>query len=272
MTKLPNALILTPAEPDHWLLGSGLAGSRFGADDINPIGDWTPYKMQDEPQRRGGLETSGCVVFGSLKAWMMVAKLHGFIDFTRDASERYSGAFAGTTSNGTNPHTLAETTRNVGIIPSEIMPWDDSITTVEEYYDRRMAESLLPLGKKLLDRFEFGHEWVFAFKSAHTQKQKVQLLREALRRGPVCVSVFAWRKSGKYYVNTKKDHHNHWVTALRFDGDRLVIHDQYDPFEKTLSADFEFSAAKVYFLKRREEKVRSFWSLIWDSFTRLWNS
>lgn len=264
-------LILNPPEPDHWTLGSGLAAERFGADELNPSGDWTPRLPQDEEQRKYGLETSACVPFATLKAWIMLAILYGFDDFPKDCSERYSGVHCGVTRNGSNPHTVAEITRkSAGAVPNEVMSWNEDCETWEEFYDRRMAESLLPLGRKLLDRFELGHEWVFPFGSNLTLKEKRERLKEALKRGPVCVSVYAWTKKGKYYINPLK-RHNHWVLAVRFDGNRLVIHDQYSPFLKTLDTSHEVSAAKVYFLKRREDTDPGFWGLIWTNFKNLWS-
>ena len=167
-----RGLILRPIEADHWYLGSGKAGERFGAADLNPSGDWTVFKMADEPQSRPEWDTQGCAVFATLKAWMMLARFHGFTDFMRDASERYTGVWAGTGPDGTDPHTVAEVSRSVsGMIPGVVMPWTDQ-TTFDAYYNRSLARQELPLGEEFLDGFELGHEWVFPFGSSqHAERE-----------------------------------------------------------------------------------------------------
>lgn len=274
MTKLKTGLILEPAQPDEWQLGSGLASEKFGSEEINPSADWTPYRSADEAQSIPFVfDTMGCVPFASLKAWAMLARFHSFKEFPLDMSERYTGTHGGVTRTGSNPHHVAEVTRKTaGAIPQSSMPWTPDITTHEAYYDRAQAMANLPFGKKLLDRYELGHEWIFAFGSSYTPEEKAERIRAALRRGTVCVSVRAWRKKGKLYTKKPSERDGHWVTALRYDGDNLVIHDQYDPYEKTLTANYNHDAAKVYFLKERTEERRSFWSVIWDLFANRQNA
>lgn len=268
-----EGLILTPPDEDHWELGSGLASARFGGADLNPSGDWTLFKPQDEAQSRAGFDTEGCALFGTLKAWIVLASYLGFTDFTKDASERYTGVFAGTTRTGTDPHVVAEVTRTTaGLIPQSIMPWDTDVDTFEEYYNAQMAKSLLPLGSKLLDRYTFGHEWVIPFGSSLTPQEKQVRIQAALKRGTVCVSL-----DGNYqYHNgslTKPvgGQDSHWVLMLKHDGTHGTIHDQYIPFVKTLDKNYDHQAAKVYFLQKKTETApRSFWDIIWDNFSALW--
>lgn len=270
MVKYPDALILRPPEEDEWILGSGLASERFGGDEILPSGDWTELKCADEDQRKYGYDSNGCANFATIKPYLMLAKLCKYDDFLKDASERYTGCHAGTSRIGTDPHIVAESIRKVaGLVPQEVMPWWEEVDTYEEFYNHKVASSLLPLGKKLLDRYEFGNEWVFPYGNRYTPKEKAELLRKALKRGTVAASVKAWRKDGKYYTKNKGEKDNHWVTVLSL-GKRAKIHDQYTPFVKELDVDYDFNAAKVYFLKRKEEKQRSFWSEIWDNFVELW--
>lgn len=265
-----HGLILKSPSPEEWRLGSGLASQKFGAEDINPEGDWTPYKMPDERQSNGRFDSMACAVFATLKAWAMLAKCHGF-DFPSDMSERYSAVMCGTTPQGTDPHDVGEITRkSAGVIPQAAMPWTDEIDTFEEFFDRRMAHSMHPFGRKLLDRFELGHEWIFQWGNSLSPKEKEILLRSALKRGTVCVSADgSWQKKGKFYNKNVGDTDGHWVTALGFNGKRLVIHDQYPPFVKELAPGYDHTVAKLYFLKRKDEKVRSFWSGIWDAFAKL---
>lgn len=257
-------LILKPAEQDHWQLGGE-------EPEILPSGDWSPYKNADEAQSIPFVfDTMACAVFGTLKAWAMLSRFHGFDDFPKDLSERYSGVMCGVTPSGSDPHEDAEIIRKkAGAIPAASMPWTPDITTWNEYYDRQMAYWNLPLGQALLDRFELGHEWVFPFGSSYSPAEKAQLIKDAMKRGTVCVSVRAWHKKGRYYTKRDSEKDTHWVNALRFEGENLVIHDQYDPFEKTLTPEYNHEAAKVYFLKRKVQTDRGFWSMILDGFAKL---
>lgn len=271
-TILPDAIILEEPLPDEWYLGSNKATERFGGDELNPTGDWTPYITDDEDQAiKFVFDTQGCALFHTIRPYLMLAKLQGFDDFLQNGSERYLGVFSGTNQNGTNPHTVAETLRRVsGLIPDSSMPWTKDIETFEAYYDRAQAEANLPFGRKLLEHFEFGHEWVFPFNSGLSPKQKKELLKAAIKRGPVSVSVKAWRRKGDKYTKKKGERDGHWVTGLRFDGNNLVVHDTYEPYLKTLTEDYDHDAAKVYFLKRRAPKGNeSAWTSIVNFFARL---
>ena len=271
-TILPNAIILEEPGPDEWHLGSGKATERFGGE-LNPSGDWTPYITEDEDQSiKFVFDTQGCALFHTIRPYLMLAKFHGFTDFLKDGSERYLGVFSGITKNGSNPHRVAEALRTIcGLIPDASMPWTEDIKTFEAYYDRKQAEANLPFGKKILQFFEPGHEWVFPFNSGLSPKEKKELLKEAIKRGPVSVSVRAWRRKGDKYTKKKGERDGHWVTALRFDGDNLVVHDTYSPYIKTLTEDYDHDAAKVYFLKRKV-KSDNVWTKIVESFVSLFRA
>lgn len=264
-----HGLLLNPKESDHWEVGSGLATERFGGVGLNPTGDWTPWRPPDEAQSRSGFDTDGCAVFGTLKAWIVLAKFYGFTDFPQDLSERYTGVMAGTTLTGTDPHVVAEVTRTTaGAVPQAVMPWTEDIDTYDEYYNKPMAQSLLPFGKELLNKFELGHEWVFPWGSTYTPEQKATLLTTALKRGTVCVSV-----DGNYEEDAQGNltkpvgaQDSHWVLLLN----QNTIDDQYIPFVKTLAENYDHNSAKLYFMKRNTQASQNFWSGVWNNFANLW--
>lgn len=274
MSDVHSGLRLKPAEDDHWQMGGGKATERFGGD-LNPSGDWTASLPQNEAQSRGSFDTEGCVLFGTLKAYIMLAIYLAFPDLPKDASERYFGVWAGTNQYGTDPHFSAEQLRTVcGLIPQDVMPWTDDIDTFDEYYNKSMGQALLPLGSKLFDTYTFGNEWVFPYGSTLTPQQKQTALQAALKRGTVCVSI-----SGDYRYNdgalTKNvgESDSHWVILYKHDG-HGHIHDQYAPFLKTLDQNYDHNAAKVYFLKPVPSVTpkNDFWSSIWANFAkfRIW--
>lgn len=259
-------LVLREAEEAHWQLCG--AAARFGADDINLSGDWTAYRADDEPQKKSRYDSNGCALFGTGHALVALAKFHGFDDFPKDISERYWGVIAGTTPVGTDPHALIETVRSsAGAIPASALPWTDDLSSFEQFYaPRPMESSLASLGGALLDRFEIGHEWVFAFGSTKTPKEKAELLAQALKRGTVCVSVDgAYRMKKGKLTKARGATDTHWVQLLR----PGVIFDQYEPYLKELAPGYDHSAAKVYFLKRRTGP-KSFWSSVWEVLAGYW--
>lgn len=237
---------------DDWLLGSGKATKRFGGDEINPGGDWSAFDPEREIQRRNGLETSNCSNFGTNNALIALSKFLAFYDFPQNISERYTGVMTGTTKGGNSPHKVIEIIRSEsGVIDEEALPWTEAIRTWEDYYSPNpMSSELVRLGKSVLKRFKIGHEWVFHNNSKTENKH--ELLKQALKRGTVCVSVKAWDKKGSYYVKKKGEDDNHWVWLTHFDGDHPVIRDHYTPFVKTLSTDYDFERAKLYFLSRHD--------------------
>lgn len=266
-----SGLLLSPKEEDHWEMGQGIAARKFGGD-VNPSGNWTSSLPIFEAQSRPAFETNGCVVFGTLKAYITLAKFLGFFDFTKDASERYSGVWAGTNQYGTDPHVMAEQLRKVaGLVPQEIMPWTDDITTLDKYYDKELGKTLLSLGKSLLSKFEFGNEWVFSYGSKYTPEEKTALLEAALKRGTVCVSVNGhYRTRNSAYYKNPGDQDTHWVLLTRLERGARIVDDQYAPFIKRFEKDYDHDAAKVYFLQRKDETTKTFWNIVWDNFSKLW--
>lgn len=235
---------------EDWVLGSGKASGRFGGEELNPSGDWGAYDPERELQRKNNFESVNCTNYATGNALIALAKFHGFEDFPKNVSERYTGVMTGTTPNGNSPHKVIETIRSeCGLIPGHVLDWTDDIDSWDEYYSPNpMTPDFIALGKALLKKFQIGHEWVFHNNSNVTDKHG--LLKQALKRGTVCVSVKAWKKKGDRYSKKKGEDDNHWIWLMRFNGDYPVVRDQYSPFVKELEKDYDFERAKVYFLTR----------------------
>lgn len=165
--------------------------------------------------------------------------------------------------NGNDPHRVAEFAANSGLAPEETLPFDESIKTVTQFYQPDpLSPNILDEGRKWKQGYTLNHEWVF--RKTDSLETKYAYLREALTKGPVCVSVRAWAKDkdGNYYKNQHND--NHWCQLLRFDGDYPIIGDSYAPFEKKLAKDYDFGFAKVYYLNTKTVDVRSIYQKIID--------
>lgn len=270
MPKSPNhtGLLLKKTPRKAWIAGSRKATLRFGGD-LNPLGDWRQFIPPFEPQSRPGFDPQSCALINTARAYITLARFQGFTDFIPDASERYSGVFAGTGSQGTDPYDAAESIRLIaGLLPTESMPWTQE-RTFDEFYDRKVARLNLPLGQALLDNFEFGFQLLWPFGSKLTPQEKAAKLTEYLKRGTVCVSV-----SGRYRTKRGKlfkepgERDTHW-TLLQREGE---ISDSYLPQVRQLADGYDHECAMVYFLKRRTPGQGGIWATIITQFMRRWRN
>lgn len=276
-TNMPNTktkqrnygLVIEPiVEGDHYVLSGYSAIAQRPV--IMPEGHgWSAFKPLPELQERNGLETMNCTVFGTHNAYETLARKKDFNDFPRDCSERYGGVVCATTPTGNSPHAVVEIIRTVaGVIPELVLPWTDEIDTWDEFYHPKpMDDGLLALGSAMLKRFTFGHEWVFNGRDADKAKKLIY----ALERGTVCISMFAWRKEGEYYVKPAGATDNHWLQLLDYVKNKYwLVYDHYEDVEKKIKWNTDFTMAKVYYLERGTTIVKkNFWDSIWDNFAAL---
>jgi hypothetical protein len=88
--------------------------------------------------------------------------------------------------------------------------------------------------------------------------EKVRLIKEALKRGPVCISVYAWvqEESGKYY---QAGTDNHWTCCYGYNDDGWKIFDSYDNTFKLYSFDADIAMAKLYWVSSKGVVKRDNW-------------
>lgn len=257
--------------PDHYVFhGYSGIGER---PEINPSGDWTPYlpKAERQSSEVHFYDSRNCTVYGCHAGYEAARNLLGFDDYPSDCSDRYTGVLAGSDGGGNTPHRVLETIREVsGVIPEEVLPFDESIRSHEEYFSPKpMLEEFRALGRSNLAKFRHGHEWVFnsrilpGLSVEETIAEKQRLLLEALRRGPVVASVYAWKKKGRRYTKNPKQVDNHLILIVKGSPEEgWTIFDQYDvkegdgrSFFKVLEWDYNFDCAKVLYLSRIDPNV-----------------
>ena len=241
-----HGFIYEPTGPKDYYLGSGRATKRFGAVALVPDGQWLKWVPKAERQRKG-LETMACTIYHSLNALETLARYYGYKDFPQNCSERYSAIIADVTPEGNSPHKSCEAIRLFGVIPESKLPFTDEMYDWSQYYSPKpMTEDYITLGQSILRKYILGHEYVFNGNSA---RPKTELLKEALTRGTVCVSVYAWKeKNGIYYKETEYD--NHWVHLVGYkDGEYWLVRDSYAPFDKKIAWNTDFLTSKLYFMK-----------------------
>ncbi len=246
-------------EEEDYILGGGQLGGE-----VLTNGQWDDYLPVKELQSKRGLETMNCVAFSTLNALEILHKRK--FGEEKNWSERYIGVLAGTTRNGNSPHKVIQVIRNTaGLIKDELLPFNVGIW--EEYYSPSpMTEKYLKIGRKFLENWKIGHEWVFRGSGNNQEKIKI-----ALQYSPVGASVFAWKqRNGLYYKDEGKD--NHWITIYGYeDGKYWKIFDSYNDTHKQLEWQYPFGFAKRYTLDKRTKKenwvielTRSLWRFFVD--------
>ena len=246
MPNYKTGFIAPQITDDNFVLGSD---ASLPQNFINPSGDWTPYITDFEPQRKH-FETSNCTGYATIKCVQMLLKKMGI---RANYADRFLGIVASTTQFGNDPHTVAQAIRHHGLIPEEMMPFSNDLQNVSEYYSFKGADEAKcrAEGLKWLEKYTFGHEWVFKGK---TDKAK---MIDALRMSPLGVSVCAWRKQGEYYVKSKNEQDNHWtVCVVGFVKDKYwMIADTYiddgEPIKK-LAWDYPFQYCKRYSIEQKQ--------------------
>lgn len=243
MERTINDFILAPIFGDEWQM-DGL--TSFAGDQVSEKGDWRTFASFSmfEAQRRR-IETSSCVTYAILNA---IEILHMANERrTVDYSERYTSTLAGTTKRGNTPQKVLETIRKYGLVDETVLPFTDSITTWEQYYEP-IAPALKSRGRRFTRRYKLTHDWIFTTDTPGREKAK--RLEYALTFSPIPVSVEAWREENEvYYSEGGRD--NHCALVIGYDKDYWYVLDTYAPFIKKLRKDYPFGVAKRLGLTRR---------------------
>ena len=244
-----HGLIIPEITPDNYILGGF---TKLKGVVINASGDWTSYLPEKEWQQKRGIETQACTSFATLSCLETLIKFKGK---TINYSDRYL-AIVGNIDpyRGADPHFIAETIRKTsGCLEESLLPFSEDILTVEDYYKPKpMTSSLLAKGNEWYNEYYFGHEYVF---QGGTPQSKRLALKEAITKGTIAVSVYAWVYENGKYVKPAGVTDNHWTTLVAVKDDKYIVFDSYDGFIKELDPLYDFAIAKVYYLNPAQPKL-----------------
>ena len=255
-----NGFVYRPTPKKAWTFGSGKARVRFGATALMPGGKgWQKFTPEYEAQSNQFCESYACTVYASLKAWITLANYYGY-SLPKNCSERFNAVLAGLQPPGGDPHTSGEAIRRWGVINNDLLPFDETIKNTFEFYQPKpMDEGLITEAKKTVQKFEFGHEYLWNdSRFTGSTPNKPDILKRNLERGTICVSVHGWKKNkkGLYYKDPITDDDNHWTFLVDYkDGEYWLVDDQYKPFIKKVAWDTDFQTAELYFLKENKSGV-----------------
>ena len=135
-----------------------------------------------------------------------------------------------------------------------MLPFSDDLQNVDEYYSFKGADENIcnQEADRWLANFVFKHDYLPKQSNGFIN---TDVLKEALKRSPIAVAVYAWAHDGEKYIRLGND--THWTVLFGFeDGKFWRCYDSYAPHVKNLAWDFGFSYAKrIYIrLKTDEEK------------------
>lgn len=254
-----NGFVYKPSHPKAWKVGSKKASARFGATALMPNGHgWDAHIPTNEPQNIAGVESYACTVYASLKAWITLATFYGF-DIPKNCAERFNAIVARIVPPGANPYEVGESVRRTGVVENKLLPFDKKIKSTEAFYQPDpMLPELIAEAKKIVQRYELGHEEIFNDPQYGLRTlNKPAKLKEALSRGTVCVSVYAWKEGadGLYYKELT-DRDTHWTFLVDYvEGEYWIVDDQYAPFTKHIRWDTDFQTAELYFLQENKNGI-----------------
>jgi hypothetical protein len=224
---------------------------------INKEGDWREHLQIPEDQYRNGFESQSCITFSILDAGVEILQEAQYGILKQNYSERYISTLSGTTPSGNNPHRVAETIRRYGLVSEEVLPFDSTIDTWNEFFDVEKVEALKAEGKKWLREWDFKHEWIITKQTP--QHAKRSIIERFLKVSPVGVTVCAWFDDGRggyYRPEGLKD--NHFAVIVGQDAEYFYIADTYPPYLKKVSKNYDFMYAKRFMLTKRERTFISF--------------
>lgn len=256
-----GVIVVEPTETDF--IAGKFTGITYQV--LNESGDWRPCLPTDEPQYKiktgngtwVGLETMACVSFSANNVIEMIVNHYTeknllpeeTLDFLNDngyfdengklnLSDRFLAKMSGTTYQGNSLTKVADTIRHYGIVPEKVWPWSDNITTWNQYY-AAVPQSVIDLGKKSLEHFDFLYEWITSNFEEHLKQAPLQITIATTCPGYDAGNATACLNGV-----------NHAVTRT---AGKYEIYDHYTPFQKHLAANYSVPWTLKYVINLKKK-------------------
>ena len=216
-------------------------------------GDWRDYLPFDEDQRVNGVESSACYI-ESQQAGIAVLQEERYGLLDRNYSARFNALLSDGGENGGDPIKGAKSIKYDGLIPELIMPFAN-INSWNEYHSWKGANEAdcRRIGKDWLTRWEPKYKIVA--EREEPLDTKYLSLREALKRGPVMVSVHAWYERNGLYYKPQGKRDTHLTLAVYLDEqNRIYARDTYAPYLKILEPNTNFEFAMTWTVEKQATK------------------
>ena len=218
-----HGLFIEPPKGTDYVAGDGNLGSEI----INPTGNWEPFIIDWEHQAPR-FETNACASFGWIDAVQALKKHFDGGQF--NLSDRFLAKISGTDpKRGNSPQKVAQTFRENWSCLEEDWPME-GINTIEDYY-KNPPDLLYSKAEIIKDEDEFGYHAI--------TNPSLSKIKEELKRGAVCMSVALLLDEDGLWYRPQGWKDTHWVWVLKVnDNGTANIKDTYEPFKKTVRADF----------------------------------
>lgn len=247
---LPTDFIYPEIKETDFIVGS----DNIDAPILRSDGDWRPYTPPEEEQRRNGVESSACFVEGCQHSLASIQEEeYDLID--QNYSARFNLMFSSASPQGGDPLKAAQSFRDKGLIPDEMLPFSEEITSWEEFNSFKGGDkaACLKQGKKWREIWD--PKYSIAVKREYDVVEKYRILRQVLKSCPAPVSVYAWVIKDGLYIKPKGVRDNHLAELVYIDSDNHpYIWDTYPPFLKKLEPFYDFDFGMRWTLTRVDKK------------------
>lgn len=239
----------------------------------NPIGDWTAGLPSGEVQKKIFVETMACVSFSAVNVlevqinWMLKNnKIHpvaltflqseGYIiNGEVNFSDRFVAKMSGTSNVGNAASVVWDAIKHFGLIPESDWAFGDNFDWNTYYAE--IPQSLKEKGKRFLEYFNIGYEWVVTgietYSDAVVQKHLKQAPLQVLAR--VCPG---WNTDSPVLAcGAYPTQHATMIYKL---SDYKYIFDHYKPFQKRLAKDYGFPFIHKGLITTKENLMQTYWA------------
>ena len=197
-------------------------------------GQWDDFLPPPELQRNYHFETMACGSFAIANAIEIILKRK--FDLDKDYSDRLLAKLSNTTRRGNYGSKIAETVRKKGLVLEKYWEFDrELIKTWDEFY-RIVPNPVIELSLEWPEEFDFKWEWVFS--------NNLEIIKDALRRSPLVIPLYAWGvpdTKGVYQRTNKK--RNHFVVLYGYkDGEYWKVFDTYNRVYKKVAWNYNIGS------------------------------
>ena len=214
---------------------------------LRPDGQWNDFLPNEELQITPSYDSFGCTIYGTENIQQTLEKFH--FGKTQEYAERYNYNLVKIVPPGADPHDAAESFRNDGVIPYDLLP---ITSTFEEYATPRPMPTKY-VSQGIVHPSELRHQWLW--NRPIDKATRTSLIREYLQYSPLAVSVTAWKLENGVYVDNGQTN-THWVELYGWIDKGWLIFDSYFPHRKVLSFDHQIQVCKRYILVPSTRKAQ----------------
>lgn len=263
ITLVEDGFVEPVLKPEDYISDTERSISKLGfADEIlRPDGQWDDFLPEEETQIKA-TDTANCTAFGATSSAEIVIK-NKFGELN-NYSDRFLGIRAGTRPPGNDPQVVFETLRKTGAIPEELLPFSEELKNAEEYYSFKGADEELcgKAAKEWLSKYKLKHEWL-------PLNPTPEQIKEALKRSPLAVAVYAWAEQNGKYIRLGSDTHLTILYGFYENGD-FKCWDSYAPFKKRLDKNFGFKwVKKIHIEPALTPQEKNIFSQILDALAKI---